>query len=121
MPGNRNQTGRRKANRTSFRPGRSGNPSGRPKLSPELKAEESKLIEACREKTLSALTVIEQLMYQADRDSVKLAAASFIIERGWGKAVQPTELSGKDGQPMEHNIAMTLSPSDTYLRMVRGS
>ena len=42
-------------------------------------------------------------MHRADRDSVRLAAASFIVERGWGKAPQAIEHSGKDGDPIEHN------------------
>lgn len=121
MPANRGEIGSRKANHTSFQPGRSGNPTERPKLSPELKAESYQLTEACREKTMSAMTVIEQLIYKADRDSVKLAAASFFVERGWGKTMQPTELSGKDGNPIEHKIDMTFSPSAPYMRMVRAS
>jgi len=64
--------------------GVSGNPSERPELLPELKAEEFRLIQACLEKTSDTLKVTEQLKDNADRDSVKLAAACFIIEREWG-------------------------------------
>ena len=39
-----------------------------------------------------ALAVIEKLMYDADKDSVRLSAATFIIERGFGKASERIEL-----------------------------
>jgi hypothetical protein len=52
------------------------------------------------------VAVIESLMATADRDSVKLAAAQFIMERGYGKAVQMNENSGQGGMPtvMEHRF-----------------
>ena len=100
---NRLKAGKRKAPHSAFQPGRSGNPGGRPKLTPEQKAQEFELIQACRSKSPQAIAVIEQLMHRADRDSVRLAAASFIVERGWGKAPQAIEHSGKDGDPIEHN------------------
>jgi uncharacterized protein DUF5681 len=86
------KTGTRKAPRTAFKPGRSGNPGGRPKLSPEQKVQRFELVKACRSKSPQALAVIEQLMHRADRDSVRLEA-SLIVERGWGKAGQPNEPS----------------------------
>jgi hypothetical protein len=100
---NRRKTGKRKAPHSAFQPGRSGNPGGRPKLTPEQKAQEFELIQACRSKSPQAIAVIEQLMHRADRDSVRLAAASLIVERGWGKAVQAIEHSGKDDNPIEVN------------------
>jgi hypothetical protein len=100
MRANRQITGKRvpqRKNSRSFQPGRSGNPSGRPALSPEQKTQGVELVLACRERGVAALAVIESLMATADRDSVKLAAAQFIIERGYGKAVQMNENSGQDG------------------------
>lgn len=44
-------------------------------------------MKACQDKSPMALVVIEKLMYEADKDSVRLSAATFIIERGFGKAV----------------------------------
>jgi len=73
-----------KKSRTSYVKGSSGNPSGRPKRTPE----ELDLIAACKEKTPAALKVIENLMTSASSDSVKLTAAISIIERGYGKATQ---------------------------------
>ncbi len=103
MPENRQKTGR-KATRTSFQPGKSGNPGGRPKQTPEEKAEELALEAACRDKTEEALATIVLLMNKADKDSVRLAAAIFVIERGWGKAVQMNEHAGKNREPIEHRI-----------------
>ena len=70
-----------------FAKGQTGNPGGRPKKTPE----EVSLIEACKAKTPSALRVIENLMLTASSDSVRLSAALAIIERAWGKPVQPTD------------------------------
>jgi hypothetical protein len=109
MPDNRHKTGKRvpqRKNSRSFQPGRSGNPLGRPALTPEQKVQETALIQACRERTRAALAVIETLMRTADRDSVKLAAAQFIIERGHGKAIQRNELGVHSDKPiiMEHRF-----------------
>lgn len=50
-------------------------------------------------------------MHHADRDSVRLAAALFIIERGWGKAGQ-AEHSGKEGETIPRSIQVTfVSPT----------
>jgi hypothetical protein len=100
---NRQKTGR-KVPRSAFKPGTSGNPGGRPKRTPEEKAEQLALEAACREKTKEALKTVEQLMHKADKDSVRLAAAQFMIERGWGKAVQPDVHGGSNGGPIEHRI-----------------
>lgn len=86
MSENRGQTDRRRLPRTAFKPGRSGNPGGRPKRTPE----EYALIAACAAKTPEALQTILGLMEHAEKDSVRLAAAIWILERGHGKAVQPT-------------------------------
>lgn len=73
---NRPQTGR-KAPRTAFLPGRSGNPGGRPKKTEE----EFQLIQACQQKASAALAQIERLMLTAQAEKVWLGAAVFIIER----------------------------------------
>src|SRR5262249_52856174 len=96
-------------NSRSFQPGQSGNPSGRPALTPEQKAQEFELVQACRDRSLEALKVIESLLRTADRDSTRLAAAQIIIERGYGKAVQMNETSGLGGKPVvEHRVSFVV-------------
>jgi hypothetical protein len=119
MSANRQKTGNRvpqRKNSRSFQKGQSGNPSGRPTLTPEQKAQEIELNEACRNRTLAALQVIETLMRTADRDSVKLSAAQFIIERGWGKAVQMNEHIGPGGKPItvEHRVLIQVVAARDY-------
>jgi hypothetical protein len=77
-----------------FPKGVSGNPGGRPKRTEE----EVSLAEACRAKTSEALVVVETLMRESSNDRVRLAAAEFVIERGWGKAMERVELAGRPVQ-----------------------
>ena len=81
---------------TAFKEGQSGNPTGRPK-----KTEEQLTLEAmCRDKTPQALTTILELMEDADKDSTRLSAAQYIIDRGWGKAAQAVSVTGSEGGPV---------------------
>jgi hypothetical protein len=84
-----------------FAPGKSGNPGGRPKKT----AEELDLVAACKEKSVAALAIVEGIMHGGDKDAVRLSAAQFIIERGYGRAVQHTELTGKDGKDLPATVA----------------
>lgn len=97
-----------------FAKGRSGNPGGRPKRTPE----EVELIEACRTKTAEALGTILDLMETSENDRVRLAAAQYVIERGWGKAPERIELlaAAVDASTGDFD----LSPVDSYLRLIRG-
>lgn len=85
---NREKTGRRKASITAFRPGQSGNPGGRPKRTQQ----EYDLMAACEAMSPEALKTIADLMLHADKESVRLQAAAFIIERRYGKAVEHKEI-----------------------------
>lgn len=82
--GNRLKTGKRKVPRTAFKPGQSGNPGGRPKRT----VQEYNLMAACASKTPEAMQTILSLMHSADKDSVRLAAATYVIERAHGKPAQ---------------------------------
>ena len=71
-----------------FPPGVSGNPSGRPKMDPEVKA----ILKAASPDAARAL--VELL--RSEKDSIRLAAAQDILDRTQGKAIQmqDVQLSG---------------------------
>tara|TARA_R110000868_G_scaffold199448_2_gene446089 strand:+ start:479 stop:802 length:324 start_codon:yes stop_codon:yes gene_type:complete len=79
----------RKAPPKAFKPGQSGNPAGRPKKTPE----ELDLIAACKAKTPSALAVMVDIMENGEKEATRLQAAQSIIERAYGKPVQPQDVS----------------------------
>ena len=82
-----------------FQPGQSGNPGGR-----KPKTEEERTLEAmCRDRTQEALAVLMQIMESGENERNRITAAMAIIERGHGKAVQPTTLSGPSGGPVDMN------------------
>lgn len=74
-----------------FQKGRSGNPGGRAKKTPE----ELDLIAACKEKTPRALSVIADIMENGENERNRLAAAQAIIERAYGKPKENVELDAK--------------------------
>lgn len=78
---------KRKAPKTAFKKGVSGNPGGRPKKT----AEELDLIAACKDRTPAALAVIESIMIEGENERNRLAAAQAIIERGHGKPKETVE------------------------------
>ena len=81
-----------------FKKGASGNPGGRPKKTPE----QITLEEKCKEMTPEALATITQIMTDGENERNRLAAAQYVIDRGWGKARQ--EVVGT----MAHNLAVTM-------------
>lgn len=78
------------------------NPGGRPKKT----AEELDLIAACKAKTQDALDVMVNMMHNGEQEKNRLTAAMAIIERAYGKPVQPQDvsLSGNLFTAIEHRI-----------------
>lgn len=70
-----------------FSKGSSGNPGGRPKRTEA----ELDLIRACKDKTPQALATLVRIMEHGEKERDQMTAAMTIIERAWGKPVQPTE------------------------------
>jgi hypothetical protein len=65
-----------------FRPGRSGNPAGRPRRDLELAA-------LARGHTLEVLEALVTIMQAPDSPaSARVTAASVLLDRGWGRAPQ---------------------------------
>lgn len=74
-----------------FKPGKSGNPGGRPKGDIELRR-------AARERTGEALeTLINIMRNQKAPAAARVTAAEALLSRGWGKPVQPTAFTYEDG------------------------
>lgn len=77
-----------------FVKGQSGNPKGRPKVVGDLRVK-------AREWTDEALaTLIRVARDRKAPPAAQVAAASAILDRGYGKPVQATELSTSDGKPL---------------------
>ena len=67
---------------TSFQPGTSGNPGGRPKGLSEV-------IALAREHTELAITTLVDIAKQTKAaPAARVAAASALLDRGWGKPAQ---------------------------------
>ena len=78
MPGNRQRTG----NKTSFKPGQSGNPSGRPKKTQE----QQDALEAIRALAPQAPAVLMDVMNNPSAPpAARLKAVEMILDRTYGK------------------------------------
>ena len=85
MPGNRQRTG----NKTSFKPGQSGNPSGRPKKTQE----QQDALAAIRDLAPNAANVLQSIMEDANAPAAaRIRAAVEILDRTYGKAETPIKV-----------------------------
>ena len=81
--------GKRKAPRSAWKKGQSGNPGGRPKELGQVKA-------LARQHTEEALETLAQLMKSGTPDRTRVAAAEALLDRGWGRPTQAID-HGFDG------------------------
>ncbi len=79
--------GKRKAPKTAWRKGQSGNPGGRPKEVAEVR-------ELSRQYTEEAIQTLVTLMQSAKLERTRLAAASELLDRGYGRPAQAIDLGG---------------------------
>lgn len=65
-----------------FEKGQSGNPGGRPRGDGEVR-------DLARQQTATALRTLIEIAEQGQNESARVAAASAILDRGWGKPAVP--------------------------------
>ncbi len=75
------------ANSTSFKPGKSGNPGGRPAVPAEV-------LEACRALSMEAVETLRAWMQQSDDPAASVRACNSILDRAWGKPEQTMNVAG---------------------------
>lgn len=100
MPEKRDQSG--KKNATSFQPGKSGNPGGRPKIADEVR-------ELARAYTKQAVQTLHDVMTDEEQPGpARVSAASALLDRAAGKPTTPVEHSADDSLlgPPEDRIAL---------------
>lgn len=82
------------ARSTSFKPGQSGNPGGRPKRPETIEARKviADVKALARESTKEAMEALVEVVKDVKAPpSARVSAASVILDRGWGKATQVVE------------------------------
>jgi len=85
---------------TTFEKGRSGNPAGRPELAEELR-------DRIRALSTDAVSVLEQALHDEDV-RVRLVAAQKLLDRGYGRPAQATDvtLTTKQDASQSHLAAL---------------
>jgi Family of unknown function (DUF5681) len=92
--------------RTSFRPGVSGNPGGRPKKAETIETRKNiaDVKELAKEMTPKAMKALEDVLDSETAPPAAKVSASVILDRGWGKPKQSIE--GQVGLTFERMIVM---------------
>lgn len=84
---NSEETAKRETWGRPFQPGKSGNPGDRPKVIAEVR-------DLARQHTALAIETLVHIMQHGDKDAARVTAARAILDRAWGKTVQPLGTEG---------------------------
>lgn len=79
------------------RPGAGRKPGSKDRATAEQGAT---LAELAREHTSTALQVLVQVAQASESDAARVSAANAILDRGYGKPIQTSEITGKDGKDL---------------------
>jgi hypothetical protein len=93
---------------TSFRPGRSGNPGGRPKRPQTIEARKivADVKAAAKELTQDALDTLKAALTAPTAPwAARVAAATSILDRGWGKPGQAVEIGSEIGGGLKFDFS----------------
>lgn len=75
----------------TFKPGQSGNPTGRPK-------QIAHVIELARQHTAGAIQTLVEIRGDVGQPApARVAASVALLDRGWGKPTQPIDGDGQGG------------------------
>jgi hypothetical protein len=93
---------KRRGNRTSWQPGQTGNPGGRPRKTPEAREIE----EPARSKSKAAIQRLASIV-RTGKDSDAIRASEALLDRGFGRPQQSIEhsASGKGGFTLNVKVA----------------
>lgn len=92
----------------------SGDPGSRPK-------DETGLRVLARGKACEAINTLVKIMKSPQSPAAaRVSAACALLDRGWGRPTQMTEIAGKDGGPIETKSTVKLTPLEAYLRVLNG-
>jgi len=88
---------------TQFKPGKSGNPSGRPRKLPELDKLLAEVLGDEKDGKTAAEAILSALRSKAARGDVR--AAEILLDRAYGKSKQTLDMSHtvKEGQQFKIN------------------
>lgn len=98
-----------------FKPGQSGNPGGKGKSTAVL----AKRIQRETKNGGEVVDYLLEAMRHSRSGKERIDAATLLLAYGFGKPMQPTEVTGADGGPIEHALTVAAQAID-YRASVRG-